>query len=107
MLSFAMAIDQMTNNAVFNAAVCLIGIFILLVHIVNVLLKKNRRKDENTLLNFLIFTAIHFAIYFTYTMIKIPYKNPSNEFTMGFYTVFYICNNGISVFFASSRRLRA
>ena len=93
MLSFATAMDQMSNNAVFNATVCLIGIFILLVHIVNVLLKKNRRKDENTLLNFLIFTAIHFAIYFTYTVIKIPYTNPSNEFTMGFYTVFYICNN--------------
>lgn len=88
----------MSKNAIFNATVCIIGIAILLIHIVNVLVKKNRRKDENALLNFLTLTVIHFSIYLTYTFIKI---NPvSNATIIGFYTAFYIFNN-LEVFFFS------
>lgn len=86
----------MTGNAIFNATVCIIGIAILLIHIVNMIIKKNRRRDENFLLNFLILTAIHFSIYLAFTLIKINYK--SDEFIIGFYTTFYIFNN-LEVFF--------
>ena len=81
----------MSNSAVFNAAVCLIGFVILLVHIASLLMKKPRRRDENSLLSFLIFTAFHFAVYFTFTMLKIAYT--SDAMIMGFYTAFYIANN--------------
>ena len=91
MLTFLETGEVMKNNAVFNMTVCLVGFVILLVHIVNVLLKKERRKDENTLLNFLTFTALHFAAYFTFTVIKVFYT--SDVFIMGFYTGFYIANN--------------
>ena len=36
----------MLGNETFNATVCTIGIAILLIHVVNLLLKKNKRKDE-------------------------------------------------------------
>ena len=52
----------MSTNSIFNATVCIIGIAILLIHIVNILIKRERRKDENTLLNFFILTIIHFII---------------------------------------------
>ena len=91
MLTFLETGEVMKNNAVFNMTVCLVGFVILLVHIVNALLKKERRKDENALLNFLIFTALHFAAYFTFTVIKVFYT--SDVFIMGFYTGFYIANN--------------
>ena len=84
-------INPMSNNAIFNATVCLVGFVILLVHIANILMKKNRRKDENALLNFIVFTALHFDIYFTFTMIKVNYT--SDSLIMGFYTTFYIANN--------------
>lgn len=86
----------MTGNAIFNATVCIIGIAILLIHIVNMIIKKNRRRDEYYLLNFLILTAIHFSTYLAFTLIKINYK--SDEFIIGFYTTFYIFNN-LEVFF--------
>lgn len=75
----------------FNATVTLIGSVILLVHIANVAIKKNRRKDENALLAFLVFTALHFAVYFVFTLIRVHYT--SDAFIMGFYTGFYIANN--------------
>ena len=81
----------MDVKSVFNAAVCVIGIAILLVHTVNILLKKNRRKDENNLLIFVVFTIIHFSTYLTFTLIKPHYT--SDTFIMSFYTVFYIMNN--------------
>ena len=81
----------MSGNAIFNATVCIIGIAILLIHVVNLLIKKNRRKDENLLLLFLVFTAIHFATYLTFTLVKVTYT--SNAYIMGFYTTFYIFNN--------------
>ena len=83
----------MDNNVVFNATVCLIGFVILLVHIAYLLSKKGRRKDENSLLNFIVFTALHFATYFTFTMIKGQLGYSSDPFIMGFYTGFYIANN--------------
>ncbi len=85
----------MTNNAVFNAAVCIMGILILSIHVVNLLLKKEKRKDEKSLLDFFLFTVVHFTIYLTFTLVKIVYT--SNAYIIGFYTAFYIMNN-IEVF---------
>ena len=85
----------MKPNVVFNATVCIIGIAILLIHVVNMLTKKNRRKDENRLLVFLVFTMIHFATYLTFTLLKSSVQ--SDAYIIGFYTTFYIFNN-IEVF---------
>lgn len=85
----------MSGNAIFNSTVCIIGIAILLIHIVNLLTKKNKRKDENRLLWFLLFTAFHFATYLTFTIVKISYT--SDAYVTAFYTIFYIFNN-IEVF---------
>ena len=81
----------MNSKSVFNATVCLLGAIILLIHIVNISLKKGRRKDENTLLSFFIFTMCHFLIYLAFVVIKEVYT--SDAYIMGFYTVFYIMNN--------------
>lgn len=81
----------MNPKSVFNATVCLLGVLILLIHIVNLLIKKDRRKDENTLLDFFIFTAIHFVTYFVFVLLKENYT--SNTFVISFYTAFYIMNN--------------
>ena len=81
----------MKNNIVFNITICIIGILILLVHVVNLILKKNKRKDELCLLIFIAFTVFHFAIYLTYSLIKINYT--SNGFVTAFYTSFFIMNN--------------
>ena len=81
----------MEKNVIFNVTVCIVGIAILLIHIVNCLLKKNRRKDENRLLIFLSFTAFHFAVYLTFSLIKTVYT--SDPFVISFYTIFYIFNN--------------
>ena len=81
----------MDSKSVFNATVCLVGVLILLVHIVNLLFKKDRRKDETYLLNFFIFTMVHFATYFSFTLIKQIYV--SDAYIMTFYTIFYIMNN--------------
>ena len=81
----------MTNNTVFNMTVCIIGIMILLIHVVNLVLKPNKRRDEMVLLDFFVFTVVHFAAYLTYTLVKIHYT--SNTFVIFFYTLFYIMNN--------------
>lgn len=81
----------MENNIVFNITICIIGILILLVHVVNLILKKDKRKDENCLLGFIAFTMVHFMIYLTYSSIKINYT--SNTLVMSFYTSFFIMNN--------------
>ena len=81
----------MKSNVVFNATICILGAAILLIHIINVILKKDKRKDEKTLLVFFIFTMVHFLTYFTFVMIKENYT--SNAFIIGFYTTFYIMNN--------------
>ena len=81
----------MDTKTMFNAVVCLVGLLILLVHIANILLKKKRRKDENALLVFLAFTAVHFAAYFAFCFLKTYY--PSDALVMGFYTGFFVANN--------------
>ena len=60
----------MSKESVFNASVCIIGILIILIHVLNIVLKKEKRKDEKTLLIFLIFTALHFGAYLSFTVIK-------------------------------------
>ena len=64
----------MTNNSVFNASVCIIGILILIIHVANILTKKEKRKDEKALLTFFLFTIIHFATYLTFTLVKVYYR---------------------------------
>lgn len=81
----------MTANAIFNATVCIIGIAIFLIHIINLAIKKNKRKDEIRLLVFLSFTAFHFATYLAFTFIKTAHT--SDQFIISFYTIFYIFNN--------------
>ncbi len=81
----------MSGNSVFNATVCIFGILILAIHVINVFMKKEKRRDELYLLNFFIFTIIHFITYLTFTLIKLSYT--SNDMIIGFYTLFYIMNN--------------
>ena len=81
----------MQGNEIFNATVCIIGIAILLIHVVNLLLKKSKRNDELHLMDFLVFTVVHFATYLCFTLLKLSYT--SYGCTLGFYTVFYIFNN--------------
>ena len=81
----------MKNSYIFNATVCIIGILIFIVHIMSIILKKNKRKDEICLLDFFIFTILHFSIYLAFTFIRMSYS--SNGFIIAFYTSFYIMNN--------------
>ena len=81
----------MENSYIFNATVCIIGILIFIVHIISIILKKNKRNDEMCLLNFFIFTILHFSIYLAFTFIRMSYS--SNGFIIAFYTSFYIMNN--------------
>lgn len=81
----------MENSYIFNATVCIIGILIFIVHIISIILKKNKRKDEICLLDFFIFTILHFSIYLAFTFIRMSYS--SNGFIIAFYTSFYIMNN--------------
>ncbi len=81
----------MSNNVIFNMTVCVVGILILLIHAVNIIAKKGKRKDEKSLLVFLLFTIIHFATYLTFTLIKTKWT--SNAYVISFYTIFYIMNN--------------
>ena len=79
------------TNIVFNITICIMGSLILSVHLVNLIIKRNKRKDEKWLLGFIGFTIFHFLFYLTYTLIKFYYT--SNIFVMGFYTTFYVLNN--------------
>ena len=90
----------MDGKTAFNATVCLIGTFILLVHIVN-LSRRKRRKDETTLLVFFAFTAFHFTSYAIFTFLKMYY--PSDALIMGFYTAFYVMNNLEATLFLAYR----
>ena len=81
----------MNGNTVFNLTVCIMGIAILLIHVVNLLLKANKRKDEKALFAFLSFTVLHFAVYIIFTVVKEGYT--SDPFVISFYTLFYIFNN--------------
>ena len=75
----------MMNNGVFNATVCIVGILILVIHVANILTNREKRKDENVLLDFFIFTIVHFATYLTFLIV--------NACVIAFYTTFYIMNN--------------
>ena len=81
----------MDSKSAFNATVCIIGIALFLIHTINILLKKNKRKDELCLLAFVVFNAFHFATYLVFTLIKMNYT--SDNLIIAFYTVFYIMNN--------------
>lgn len=87
----------MLPNEIFNITICIVGIAILLVHIVDSIFKKNKRRDEFRLLNFLMFTAIHFISYLSFSLIKIHYT--SDNFIIASYTIFYIFNNIEVLFF--------
>lgn len=81
----------MDNNSYFNIAVCMMGILILLIHAVNVIIKKQKQQDDWILLDFFLFTIAHFAAYLTFTLLKA--RGSSDLLVMGFYTAFYIMNN--------------
>lgn len=93
----------MDNKSIFNLTVCLIGVAILLIHVTDLILKKNKRKDELALIVFLSFTAIHFATYSIFTFIKV--NHTSDALIMGFYTTFFIFNNIQLLLFYSYVRL--
>ena len=86
----------MEPKTVFNITVCLLGVLILLVHIANLSLKKNKRKDERALFAFFVFTMIHFATYLSFALIN-HYLNKNGVYNdaliISFYTIFYIMNN--------------
>lgn len=81
----------MDKKTIFNITVCIIGFAFLLIHTIDILLKKNRRKDENNLLTFVIFTAIHFIFYVIFSFLKVNFA--SDALIMSFYTLFFIFNN--------------
>ena len=81
----------MSGNGIFNATVCIIGILIMTLHSVNLIAKRGKRKDERVLLDFFVFTIVHFATYLAFTLIKVHYT--SDAFIRAFYTVFYMMNN--------------
>ena len=88
----------MSNNSVFNATVCIIGILIFIIHVVDLATKKSKRKDETILLNFFLYSILLFTIYLTFTLIRANHKY--NAFIIAFYTTFYILNNlGVFLFF--------
>ena len=86
----------MSNNAIFNATICIIGILILGIHSINLIVKKEKRKDEKLLQDFFLFTVLHFATYLTFIFLKL--KGIGDAGIIAFYTVFYIMNN-LEVFF--------
>jgi len=81
----------MSNNVIFNVTVCIIGIVIFTIHAVNIIIKKQKRKDERALLDFLLFTIAHFTTYLVFSLVKNVYT--SNAYVIAFYTVFYVINN--------------
>ena len=85
----------MNINVGINITICGIGIMIFLVHVFNLILKRNKRPDEKWLLVFMIFNVIHFTSYLVFNIIKIYYT--SDTYVISFYTNFYIMNN-IEVF---------
>lgn len=98
-MGVASILQEDISKIVFNATLCLIGVILLLIHVANIALKKERRKDENSLLSFFIFTAIHFLTYFIFVMLKASQQTVSDNFIISFYTVFYIMNNAEALLF--------
>ena len=85
----------MSSKGVFNAVVCAIGILIFFIHVIGLVIKKDKRRDEKILLSFFLFMIILFTTYLSFDFIREGLK--SNVFIITFYTVFYIMNN-IAVF---------
>ena len=81
----------MSNNVIFNVTVCIIGVLIFTIHAVNIISKKQKRKDERSLLVFLLFTIVHFSTYLVFSIVKNYYT--SDTYVITFYTIFYIMNN--------------
>jgi sensor histidine kinase YesM len=81
----------MNANTGIKITICGIGIMIFLIHIVNLIIKRNKRNDEKWLLVFMIFNVFHFSIYLIFNLLR--YKYTSNSIIMSFYTIFYIMNN--------------
>lgn len=81
----------MSNNVIFNVTVCIIGVLIFTIHAVNIIIKKQKRKDERDLLVFLLFTIVHFSTYLAFSIVKHYYT--SDAYVITFYTIFYIMNN--------------
>ena len=81
----------MSNNVIFNVTVCIIGVLIFTIHAVNIIIKKQKRKDERSLLVFLLFTIVHFSTYLAFSIVKNYYT--SDTYVITFYTIFYIMNN--------------
>ena len=81
----------MDSKNIFNITVCAVGSIFLFIHILNLLLKKNRRKDENNLLVAFIFTAAHLIGYLAFTLVKLNYT--SDALIMSVYSLFYLANN--------------
>ena len=51
------------TNIVFNITICIMGSLILFVHLADLIIKRNKRKDETWLLSFIAFTIFHFLVY--------------------------------------------
>ncbi len=81
----------MDQKSIFNVTVCTFGVILLIIHIIDILLKKDLRKDEKHLLVFFIFTAVHLFAYLSFTITKVYYT--SNGLIMTAYSLFYIANN--------------
>jgi sensor histidine kinase YesM len=81
----------MNANTGIKITICGIGIMVFLIHIVNLIIKRNKRNDEKWLLVFMIFNVFHFSIYLIFNLLR--YKYTSNSIIMSFYTIFYIMNN--------------
>ena len=81
----------MLNDSVFNLTVSISGIIIFAIHIVNIALKKGKREDEFRLLDFFIFTFVHFVTFLLFLIINSMYT--SDRYIIISYTIFYIVNN--------------
>ena len=77
------------TNIVFNITVCIMGSLILSVHLANLIIKRNKRKDEKNLLAFIAFTIFHFLFYLTYTLIKL-FFNKTNKIIAYFFKYIYL-----------------
>ncbi len=81
----------MNANTGIKITICGIGIMLFLIHIVSLIIKRNKRNDEKWLLFFMIFNVFHFSIYLIFNVIRFKYT--SNSIIVIFYTIFYIMNN--------------
>ena len=76
---------------IFNLAVCAVGMIVMAIHIVGLLLRKQRRADENLLLTVFFHTFALFLAYLIYLSL-VQYRT-NNAFFIGFTTLFSAMNN--------------